>query len=227
MNNFLKRTYDIVFAVVFLILTSWIMLITAIIIKSCSKGPVFYVANRVGKNGIPFRLYKFRSMIVDSGEIRVTTLATDERIYPFGKFIRNSKIDELPQLINILVGNMSVVGPRPEDVKIANEYYVSEYKDIYSVKPGLTSPASLFDYTHGELYDDEDEYINEFVPLKLKMELYYVENQSFMYDIRLSFRTAVVIFKKLFMKNKIEFPPEYKYIKNKIFEEQAKVEKTY
>lgn len=208
-NGILKRTYDILFAAVFLIITGWIMLITAIVIKCTSKGPILYKAKRVGLNGRSFTVYKFRSMRVDSGAVKVTTLTNDERIYPFGKFIRTAKIDELPQLFNLLLGNMSVVGPRPEDIDVAEEYYVGEYEKIYSAKPGLTSPASLFDYTHGELYDDEEAYINEFLPKKLDVELHYVNNNNIFYDIYITAKTAVIIFLRVAGKKDFKYPKEY------------------
>lgn len=208
-NKFLKRCYDLLFALVFIIITSWIMIITAIIIKCTSKGPVIYKAKRVGLGGKEFTVYKFRSMRVDSGAVRVTTLTNDDRIYPFGKFIRTAKIDELPQLFNILFGQMSVVGPRPEDVEIAGQYYVGKYKDIYNVKPGLTSPASLFDYTHGELYENEEDYINDFMPKKLMVELYYVYNFNIFYDIFITAKTAWIIFLRVIGKKDFKYPKEY------------------
>lgn len=209
----IKRIFDILFSSVLLILLSPLLCLVSIIIKLTSKGPVIYKAKRIGKEAKPFTLYKFRSMHVDSGIVRVTTLRNDERIYPFGKFIRKTKIDELPQLLNILIGQMSVVGPRPEDIDIAKNIYVGEYEDIYSIKPGLTSPASLFDYTHGELYENEELYIEEFLPQKLDMELHYVKNKSFIYDIQLIIRTGMIIIQMFFGKKKFKYPREY-YLMN-------------
>lgn len=215
-DSVLKRIYDLTFAVVFLVITGWIMLITAAIIKLTSKGPVFYLAKRVGKGNREISVYKFRSMIVDSGEVRVTTLENDERIYPFGKFIRKAKIDELPQLFNILNGTMSVVGPRPEDVSIAERIYTGRYEEICDVKPGLTSPASLFDYTHGEVYEDEEAYEREFLPDKLELELYYVHNHNIFYDIKITAMTSVIILQKMLGKKDFKLPVEYhKCIKEK------------
>ena len=151
---------------------------------------------RVGKDGVLFDCYKFRSMRVDSGKVKLTTLQNDDRIFPFGKFIRKAKIDEMPQVVNILKGEMSVVGPRPEDKENADKVYVGEYKHILDVKPGLTSTASLYDYTHGELYEDEDLYEKEFLPKKLKLELYYVKHASFGYDFVLILKTAWLIIQK-------------------------------
>jgi putative colanic acid biosynthesis UDP-glucose lipid carrier transferase len=196
MYNFIKRCFDLLFAVLFLIVFSPIYLLTIIIIKIVSPGPAIYKAMRVGMDGKLFTCYKFRSMRVDSGKVRLTTLENDDRIFPFGKFIRKTKIDEMPQVVNILKGEMSVVGPRPEDQENAEKVYVGEFKHIMDVKPGLTSTASLYDYTHGELFEDEESYEKIFMPKKLKLEMYYVNHRSFWYDIQLVLRTAWLIIQK-------------------------------
>jgi putative colanic acid biosynthesis UDP-glucose lipid carrier transferase len=147
-------------------------------------------------------------MRVDSGKVRLTTLENDERIFPFGKFIRRTKIDEMPQVVNILKGEMSVVGPRPEDKENADKVYVGEYVHILEVKPGLTSTASLYDYTHGELFEDEESYEKEFMPKKLKLELYYVKHRSLWYDIVLVLRTAWLIILKTCGKRVFNEPKE-------------------
>ena len=204
----MKRAFDLLFAVCFLVVFSSVYLLTYIIIKLVSPGPAFYKAKRVGLNGKVFDCYKFRSMRVDSGKVRLTTLQNDDRIFPFGRFIRKTKIDEMPQTLNILLGDMSVVGPRPEDTVNADKMYQGEYKHILDVKPGLTSPASLYDYTHGEEYEDEELYEKEFVPQKLQLELYYVEHQSFWYDIKLILKTAWLIVLKTCGKKDFEKPRE-------------------
>lgn len=204
----LKRAFDILFAVCFLVVFSPVYLLTYIIIKIVSPGPAFYKAKRVGLHGKVFDCYKFRSMRVDSGKVKLTTLQNDDRIFPFGRFIRKAKIDEMPQTLNILFGDMSVVGPRPEDTVNADKMYQGEYKHILDVKPGLTSPASLYDYTHGEAYEDEELYEKEFVPQKLQLELYYVKHQSFWYDIKLILKTAWLIVLKTCGKNDFEKPKE-------------------
>ncbi len=204
----MKRAFDLLFAVCFLVVFSPVYLLTYIIIKMVSPGPAFYKAKRVGVNGKVFDCYKFRSMRVDSGKVRLTTLQNDDRIFPFGRFIRKTKIDEMPQTLNILFGDMSVVGPRPEDTVNADKMYQGEYKHILDVKPGLTSPASLYDYTHGEEYEDEELYEKEFVPQKLQLELYYVKHQSFWYDIKLILKTAWLIVLKTCGKKDFEKPRE-------------------
>ena len=153
MGKFLIRCYDILFAVLFITVFSWVYLLTWAIIHIVSPGPAIYKARRVGLHGKIFTCYKFRSMRVDSGKVRLTTLQNDDRVFAFGKFIRATKIDEMPQAFNILFGDMSIVGPRPEDEANAANYYIGEYKHILDVKPGLTSPASLYDYTHTPVRD--------------------------------------------------------------------------
>ncbi len=208
MYLFLKRCFDLFFAVIFLIVFSPVYLLTLIIIKIVSPGPAIYKAKRVGKDGQLFDCYKFRSMLVDSGKVRLTTLENDDRIFPFGKFIRKAKIDEMPQVVNILKGEMSVVGPRPEDKENASKIYVGEYKHILDVKPGLTSTASLYDYTHGELFEDEESYEKEFLPKKLKLELYYVINRSVGYDLFLILKTGWIIVLKTCGKKVFKEPKE-------------------
>lgn len=204
----LKRIFDILFAVSFLTVFSPIYLIAYLGIKLSSPGPAFYKAKRVGKNGVIFDCYKFRSMRVDSGKVRLTTLKNDDRIFPFGKIIRATKIDEIPQILNILKGEMSVVGPRPEDIENAEKLYAGENTFILSVTPGLTSPASLFDYTHGELYEDEAEYEREILPKKIELEKYYVKHRSFEYDMILILRTASLIIQKSLGRKRFPLPQE-------------------
>lgn len=208
MYGFFKRCFDLLFAVLFLLVFSPVYLLTWIIIKIVSPGPAIYMAKRVGKDGKMFDCYKFRSMRVDSGKVRLTTLENDDRIFPFGRFIRKAKIDEMPQVINILKGQMSVVGPRPEDKENAVKVYVGEYKHILDVKPGLTSTASLYDYTHGELFEEEESYERVFLPKKLKLELYYVNHRSFWYDIFLILKTAWLIILKTCGKKDFKGPKE-------------------
>lgn len=208
MGKFLMRCYDILFAVLFITVFSWVYILTWMIIHVVSPGPAIYKARRVGLNGKIFNCYKFRSMRIDSGKVRLTTLQNDERIFPFGKFIRATKIDEMPQAFNILFGDMSIVGPRPEDEANADMYYVGEYKHILDVKPGLTSPASLYDYTHGEKYEDAELYEKEFVPQKLKLEMYYVKHKSFCYDNYLILKTACLIIQTACGKRDFDVPKE-------------------
>ena len=205
---FAKRIFDIVSSLLAICAFAIPWIVIAVTIKLQSPGPAIYKARRVGKNGKVFTLYKFRSMRVDSGAIHATTLRGDPRIFPFGEFLRKSKLDETPQLFNILKGEMSVIGPRPEDEENSGKFYVGKYKDILLVKPGLSSPASLYDYTHGEKYDSEDDYVKEFLPKKLDVELYYVKNRSFFYDIQIVFNTVVTIIQIVLGKEAFVEPKE-------------------
>lgn len=203
-----KRIFDIVAAlcasIVFLI--PW--LVISIVIKIQSPGPAVYKARRVGRGGKVFTLYKFRSMCVDSGDIHATTLRNDPRVFGFGEFLRKSKLDETLQLVNILLGDMTVIGPRPEDEQNSEKFYRGKYKQILSVKPGLSSPASLYDYTYGEKYDNEEDYVNQFIPEKLDLEMYYIKNKSFLYDIEIIFRTIITIFRCMTGKENFNPPRE-------------------
>lgn len=203
-----KRLLDIftsLISIVFLIIP-WIIIVA--VIKKKSPGPAIYKAVRIGKGGEEFILYKFRSMNVNSGKIRITTLTNDERVFGFGKFLRKTKLDETPQLVNVLIGNMTLIGPRPEDKENARILYKGKYKEILTVRPGLSSPASLFDYTHGEDYENEYLYKTEFLPKKMELELYYIKKRSFCYDIEIIFRTVSTIIMKFFGKTKFKEPRE-------------------
>ena len=196
-----KRFFDIIASVMATIvfLIPWLIII--IIIKVQSPGPAIYKARRIGKDGKVFTLYKFRSMRVDSGPVHTTTLRGDPRIFPFGTFLRKSKLDETPQLINILKGQMSIIGPRPEDEENASWMYVGKFKNILKAMPGLSSPASLYDYAVGEQYEDEELYKKEFLSKKLEVELYYVEHRGLWYDFTIIFRTVGTIFSVLTDRN--------------------------
>lgn len=203
-----KRFFDIVAALLAIVIFIIPWCIIALVIKLKSPGPVIFKARRVGQNGKIFTLYKFRSMCTDSGKIHATTLRNDSRIFPFGKFLRNSKLDETPQLINIIKGEMSIIGPRPEDEDNSEQFYTGKYRQILNVKPGLSSPASLYDYTHGELYETEEEYVVYFMPRKLDMELYYVNHRSWIYDLEIIVRTIIVIIQIIVGKKNFEEPKE-------------------
>lgn len=214
--SFVKRLFDIFFSIfaVFLLFIPWIII--SFIIKIQSPGPVVYKAERIGLNGRVFTLYKFRSMRVDSGLIHITTLNNDSRVFPFGKFLRKTKLDETLQFLNIIKGDMSIIGPRPEDKDNANFIFVGKYKKILQTLPGLSSPASLFDYTHGDFYESEDSYNKLFLPKKLELELYYIENKNMWYDIVIFFRTIAIIFLVVCGKKSFPMPKEFNKINTNI-----------
>ena len=189
----MKRLFDIVASGFGLLLLSPLFLLVAIWIKLDSPGPVFYRQVRVGRYNRDFRIFKFRSMRVgaDKGSL-VTIGGRDPRVTRSGYFIRKFKVDELPQLINVFIGDMSLVGPRPE-VRHYVDYWTKEQLHVLDVRPGITDPASIKFRNENELLekaeDPEKYYIEVIMQEKLRLYLEYVENHSFWYDIKLIFQT--------------------------------------
>ena len=193
----MKRIFDFVASGLGLVVLSPLFLIIAIWIKLDSKGPVFYRQVRVGFKNKDFRIFKFRSMRVgaDKGSL-VTIGGHDPRVTRSGYFIRKFKFDELPQLINVFLGDMSLVGPRPE-VRHYVDYWTPEQMHVLDVRPGITDPASIKFRNENELMekaeDPEKYYIEVIMQEKIKLYLEYVEKHSFLYDIGLIFKTFWVI----------------------------------
>jgi len=193
-----KRLFDIFFSFLGLIILSPLFLLTSILIKIGSQGPVFFKQERVGKNGKAFKIYKFRTMQKDAPYIgnKFATPKDDPRITKIGYFLRRTNIDELPQLINVMRGEMSLVGPRPEVPEIV-DFYKDKYEEILSLRPGMTDYASLEFRREGDILasaeDAHRRYIEEMVPQKIKLNLKYVDNQSFWTDIKLIFKTIFKI----------------------------------
>lgn len=192
-NKMLKRLFDIIFSSIGAIILLPFFLIIALLIIIDSPGGVFYKQIRVGKGNIDFYLLKFRSMRTDSDKKGLLTIGgRDSRITRMGYFIRKYKIDELPQLINVILGDMSLVGPRPEVRKYV-EMYSQEQKKVLSVKPGITDYASI-EYSNenellGKAKDPEAVYIHEIMPAKLKLNLKYIAEQGIVTDLKIIFRT--------------------------------------
>lgn len=210
----IKRFLDIVLCSFALIILSPVFLAAAAAIKLSSRGPVFYASDRTGKDHRRFHFYKFRSMHVtdhDKGQC----VADADRLFPVGRIIRRLKIDELPQLINVIRGDMSIVGPRPMPWDIVDTTYYGEYQNILSVRPGLTSAASLYDYIVGDTYTDDIAYRREVLPVKLELEMLYLERQSFSYDAELVRRTMVTVLLVLFGKQQFREIPELAEIRNR------------
>ncbi len=162
--------------------------------KLSDNGPVFYSAKRIGKNGKLFHLYKFRTMVVNADKIGpAVTSSTDRRVTPIGNFLRRTKLDELPQLFNVIKGDMSLVGPRPEDPRYV-ALYTHEQRKVLEVRPGITSAASLT-YRHEERLltgdDWETVYRNEVMPAKLSIDLEYTKHQTVISDLKLIFKTVL------------------------------------
>lgn len=193
----MKRLFDVIASGLGLIVLSPLFLVLAIWIKCDSKGPVFYRQVRVGFRNKDFRIFKFRSMRVgaDKGSL-VTIGGHDPRITRSGYFIRKFKLDELPQLINVFVGDMSLVGPRPE-VRHYVDYWTPEQMHVLDVRPGITDPASIKFRNENELMeqaeDPEKYYIEVIMQEKIKLYLEYVEKHSFLYDFGLILKTFWVI----------------------------------
>lgn len=182
----IKRVFDIVIGILLLLLTSPILFITALLIKGYDKGPVFYRQIRCSLFGEPFAIYKFRSMCVDAEQDGIARLAQkqDDRITPIGKIIRKLRIDELPQLFNVIKGDMSFVGPRPERPEIIEQYRkeLPEFPYRMKVKAGLTGYAQIYGKYNTVPYD------------KLKLDLYYIEHYSIWLDLKLLLLTIKIVF---------------------------------
>lgn len=193
----MKRLFDIVFSAAFLIAASPILLFCAIGIKISSPGPILYPAIRVGRGNASFTMYKFRTMGI-ANEGAVITAQNDPRIFRCGKILRKTKLDEFPQFINVLMGQMSVVGPRPEDPKIVNESYTDWMLETLSVRPGITSPGAVFYYAYGESLIDPDapeaSYVDTLLPPKLAIERGYIDRATFPRDLKVICYTAAAVF---------------------------------
>ena len=192
-----KRAFDILASAVGLILLSPLFLVIALWIKCDSRGPVFYRQTRVGRGNVDFRLFKFRSMFVDSDKKGLLTVGGhDSRVTKSGYFIRKFKIDELPQLINVLIGDMSFVGPRPEVRRYVN-LYTKEQLHVLDVRPGITDSASVKYRNENDLLakaeNPEEYYVKVIMQDKLAINLDYVANHSLLSDISLIFSTFEAI----------------------------------
>jgi len=192
-----KRLLDILFCLPMCIVLSPLFLLIALFIKLGSKGPVFYLQERIGINSTPFNIFKFRTMHLDADKKGLLTVGgRDPRVTNFGYFLRKYKLDELPQLFNVVFGEMSLVGPRPE-VQRYVEMYSVEQKKVLEVKPGITDYASIEYANENELLgkadDPEKMYVEEIMPAKLKLNLKYVREQSFLVDLKIIFRTVMKI----------------------------------
>jgi lipopolysaccharide/colanic/teichoic acid biosynthesis glycosyltransferase len=195
----LKRIFDFLVSFFGLIIFSPFFLIIAILIKLDSEGPVFYRGARIGQFGKPFRIFKFRTMVKDAEKMGgPSTSADDPRLTKFGKFLRKYKLDELPQLINVLKGEMSLVGPRPEVPSEVETYNEETKKIILSIKPGMTDLATLADLHEEEILkgseDPHQTYRKLIKPQKLKLAVEYVKKRNFWLDLVIIFKTIKSLF---------------------------------
>ena len=198
-----KRIFDIGVAATVLLVTSPLTIAAMIGIKLTSPGPVFYRARRAGKDGVAYDMHKLRTMHVQkSGKRQLVTGPNDPRIFKFGNFLRKTKIDELPQFIDVLTGQMSVVGPRPEDPEIVEKYYSDEQKKTLLVKPGITSPAALvYSVKSEEQLIDEDvmgSYVKNVLTQKLKIEQDYIDKASLAHDLQIVGQTFLFVVNVLY-----------------------------
>ncbi|OBQ52566.1 glycosyl transferase [Tamlana sp. s12] len=196
----MKRCFDFVFALIGLVLLSPFFVIIIILIKFDSPGPVLFIQKRVGKNNIDFNIYKFRTMRVKSDNKGLLTIGNhDSRITKAGYILRRYKIDEFPQLINIIIGDMSFVGPRPELRHYVN-YYNEDIMKIFQVRPGITGLASLKYRNEVELLENADDpekfFIETIIPDKLKYNKEYIKKRNFFFDLKLIGLTIIQVITK-------------------------------
>ena len=194
-----KRAFDLVGAVLALLLLSPLMLLVALWIKLDSPGAVFYRQERVGRFGAPFRIHKFRTMREGSGGLQIT-VGEDPRITRAGRFLRRTRLDELPQFIDVLQGTMSLVGPRPEVPRYVALYPAALRDRALAVRPGLTDPASLAYIDEAGLLaaaaDPEREYVERILPAKLEAAVAYAESASLLNDLAVLARTALALLRR-------------------------------
>lgn len=200
----MKRIIDLVISLVGLILLSPVLFFISLLIKLEDGGPIFYRGVRIGKGGKPFRIFKFRTMVVNADTIGGPSTADDDpRITKVGRFLRKSKIDELPQLINVFIGDMSIVGPRPE-VKHYVDMLTEREREVLSIRPGMTDYASIWNPDEGALLsgssDPEKVYMDKIRPEKIKLQLKYVREKSLLVDVKIILLTllTVVLKKRIF-----------------------------
>jgi len=196
-----KRLFDFVTSFFGLILLTPVFVLVALWIKLDSRGGILFRQERVGFQGVIFRIHKFRTMVLDAEKKgKYITVGSDTRITTIGRFLRKYKLDELPQLIDVLVGDMSIVGPRPEVPKYIDYYSDDEKHDVLSVKPGMTDYASIEFIKENELLanfkDHEAAYINKVLPRKIALYRKYVSEHSFFGDVMIIFKTILLTIKK-------------------------------
>lgn len=198
MYPLLKRFVDFVGSALALVVLSPLLAFIAFRIKGFDGGPVLYAGKRVGKNGRSFDMYKFRSMVLNADKIGGSSTPDDDpRITPVGRFLRRYKLDELPQLLNVVKGDMSLVGPRPQ-VQWAVDLYTPEQREVLTVPPGITDYASVRFPNEGEILkgstDPDRDYMEKIHPEKMRLSLEYVRNRSLLTDFKVLAQTAAAIF---------------------------------
>jgi diguanylate cyclase (GGDEF)-like protein len=210
-RSWVKRAFDFILALVGLIVLVPIFAYISILIKRDSSGPVFFWGTRMGKDGKPFKILKFRTMYerIESYQGPPVTADKDERITPLGHWLRDTKINELPQLWNVLIGEMSIVGPRPEDVEIAKSWPQDAFQEILSIRPGITSPTSVLYHDEEKLLSQDNlmrDYLKRILPDKIRLDRLYVRHHSFFSDLDTIFWTIAIIIPQL---SKTKIPEGY------------------
>lgn len=194
-----KRIFDVVSSVIVLLFLSPVILLVSLLIKLDSKGPIFYISERIGHNENKFNLIKFRTMKIASDHLTITVGDRDSRITKIGYFLRKTKLDEIPQLLNVLKGEMSIVGPRP-DVEKYKSFYKNCFNKYFEMKPGITSYSSMFFRNESELYinvdDPEKVYIENTIPQKVKLDRQYYSKMGLVEDLKIIFKTLYIIVKE-------------------------------
>jgi lipopolysaccharide/colanic/teichoic acid biosynthesis glycosyltransferase len=195
----MKRLFDFVSSFIGFLILLPVFIIIGLVIKFTSKGPVFFRGIRIGRFGKQFRIFKFRTMMPSAEELGgPSTSADDSRLTKFGKFLKKYQLDELSQLINVIKGEMSLVGPRPEVPLYVNMMTEEERKIILSVRPGITDLASLWNFHEGEILkgsqDPEKTYMEKIRPEKIRLQIEYVKNRSFLLDLKIIFKTMIKVF---------------------------------
>lgn len=210
MYRYIKRIIDIFVSGLAIICSSPFWIITIIGIELSDPGPIFYKANRIGKDNKEFSMFKFRSMKVlknhkDGSEASLRP--ETDRIFPWGNVIRKLKLDELPQFLNIFVGDMSLVGPRPVAKDQMKLFRFGRFNKTKEVKPGITGPAALYDYIYGDQFEEEniDEYMEKVYPTRRELEYVYVNKEGFLFDTWMFFETALCVIFSLFGKEHTKF----------------------
>jgi len=189
---FLKRLFDMSCALLGMIVSSPLWLIVMLGIELSDPGPVFYIAHRTTKHNRVFNMFKFRSM--RQGRANESVFRGEEdRIFPFGRFIRATKLDELPQLLNILIGDMSIVGPRPAAVDQVEITRGGRFAAAGEVTSGLTGPSALYDYLYGDQIESEEEYVRDVLPTRLELDLVYLDKRGAGFDLKMIWWTVVCI----------------------------------
>lgn len=200
MYRVVKRVFDFICALIGIIVTGpfWIIAIVGILVSDW--GPIFYVATRIGKDNKPFKMYKFRSMRVAKAANEASLRPDADRIFAFGNFIRKVKIDELPQLLNILNGTMSIIGPRPVAQDQVKLFRYGKWNEAAKVPVGLSGPAALYDFIYGDQITYPEEYMEKVYPTRRELEYVYVQKKSVWYDLKMIVYTVICIFYALFGK---------------------------